>query len=132
MKTGRPLSSAFHAEDTHRQRAGLSLTCSGQAMPQCNWHRPHGSLGASPPISRAGLDRNDLLTLHTQVTPPKLESSASQIFRHSGMTVAFKTRFEVFTRVGPDNALERLAERSVGLVTDQPGNVDELFVTLLE
>jgi hypothetical protein len=48
------------------------------------------------------------------------------------MTVAFKTRFEVFTRVGPDNALERLAERSVGLVTDRPGNVDELFVTLLE
>jgi transposase InsO family protein len=25
-----------------------------------NWHRPHGSLGASPPISRSALDRNNL------------------------------------------------------------------------
>lgn len=31
---------------------------------QYNWHRPHGSIGASPPISRAGLDRNNLLTMH--------------------------------------------------------------------
>jgi transposase InsO family protein len=31
---------------------------------QYNWHRPHGSLGASPPISRAGLERNNLLTMH--------------------------------------------------------------------
>jgi transposase InsO family protein len=30
-----------------------------------NGHRPHASLGLSPPISRAGLDRNNLLTLHT-------------------------------------------------------------------
>src|ERR1039458_2050937 len=56
---------------------------------------------------------------------------ASNIFRHSGITVAFKTTFEVFTRVGPDNSLERLTERSVGLVTDQPSDVYELFVTLL-
>ena len=46
--------------------------------------------------------------------------------------VAFKTTFEVFTRVSADNSLERLAERSVGLVTDQPGDVYELFVTLFE
>jgi transposase InsO family protein len=32
---------------------------------QYNWHRPHASLGLSPPISRAGLDRNNLLSLHT-------------------------------------------------------------------
>ena len=31
---------------------------------QYNWHRPHASLGASPPISRAGLDQNNLLTHH--------------------------------------------------------------------
>jgi hypothetical protein len=43
--------------------------------------------------------------------PPKSESSASKIFRHSGITVAFKTMFEVFTRVGPDNSLERLSGR---------------------
>lgn len=32
---------------------------------QYNWHRPHASLGLSPPISRSGLDDNNLLTLHT-------------------------------------------------------------------
>ena len=32
---------------------------------QYNWHRPHASLGLSPPISRAGLEQNNLLTLHT-------------------------------------------------------------------
>jgi len=32
---------------------------------QYNWHRPHASLGLSPPISRSALDRNNLLTLHT-------------------------------------------------------------------
>jgi len=68
----------------------------------------------------------------TQALPPKSESSASKIFRHSGITVAFKTTFEVFTRVGPDNSLERLTEPSVGLVTDRPSNVYELSVTLLE
>jgi transposase InsO family protein len=30
-----------------------------------NWHRPHASLGLSPPISRAGIDQNNLLSLHT-------------------------------------------------------------------
>jgi transposase InsO family protein len=30
-----------------------------------NWHRPHTSLGQKTPITRAGLDRNNLLTLHT-------------------------------------------------------------------
>ncbi len=28
---------------------------------QYNWHRPHASLGLSPPISRAGIDDNNLL-----------------------------------------------------------------------
>jgi transposase InsO family protein len=32
---------------------------------QYNWHRPHASLGLSPPISRARLDDNNLLRLHT-------------------------------------------------------------------
>jgi len=30
-----------------------------------NWHRPHGSIGAVPPISRLGLTRNNLLRLHS-------------------------------------------------------------------
>jgi transposase InsO family protein len=29
-----------------------------------NWHRPHGSLQSKPPISRLGLDRDNLLRLH--------------------------------------------------------------------
>ncbi len=32
---------------------------------QYNWHRPHASLNASPPISRAGLERNNLLIHHS-------------------------------------------------------------------
>jgi hypothetical protein len=72
------------------------------------------------------------LPWHLGPSPPKSECSASKIFRHSGITVAFKTTFEVFTRVGPDNSLERLTERSVGLVTDRPSDVYKLFVTPLQ
>lgn len=43
----------------------------------------------------------------------------------------FQSTFEVFTRTGADNSLERFTERSVGLVTDRSGDIDELFVTLL-
>ena len=32
---------------------------------QYNFHRPHSSLARSPPISRSGLDVNNLLRLHT-------------------------------------------------------------------
>ena len=32
---------------------------------QYNWHRPHASLGLSPPVSRSGLARNNLLSLHS-------------------------------------------------------------------
>ncbi|MEI6398310.1 MAG: IS481 family transposase, partial [Pseudomonadota bacterium] len=31
---------------------------------QYNWHRPHGSLNSTPPISRLGLSRDNLLRLH--------------------------------------------------------------------
>jgi hypothetical protein len=53
-------------------------------------------------------------------------------FRHSHMALVLITAFYVFTSVGTDNSLERLTERSVGFVTDQPGNIDELFITLFE
>lgn len=33
-------------------------------MHRYNWHRPHGSIGAKPPISRLGLSGNNLLRLH--------------------------------------------------------------------
>lgn len=48
------------------------------------------------------------------------------------LPLASKTTLEVFTGVSPDNSLERLAERRVGLITDRPSNVDELPVTLFE
>lgn len=32
---------------------------------QYNWHRPHASLGLSPPIRRTGIDDNNLLRLHS-------------------------------------------------------------------
>jgi hypothetical protein len=54
------------------------------------------------------------------------------VVRESGVTRLCKTTFEVFTRVGPDNSLERLTERSIGIVTHQPSNIYELLVTLLE
>ncbi len=41
---------------------------SAQLLPwihEYNWHRPHASLNQNTPISRAGLDQNNLLTLHT-------------------------------------------------------------------
>ena len=31
-----------------------------------NWHRPHGSIGAKPPVSKLGLADDNLYTLHTQ------------------------------------------------------------------
>ena len=56
----------------------------------------------------------------------------TQSRRRSGITVALKTTFDVFTSVGADHSLERLTERGVGLVTDQPSDVDELLITLLK
>ena len=53
------------------------------------------------------------------------------VVRRCAITLIFRTKSEVLTRVGPDNSLERLAERSVGIVTDQPSDVYELFVTAL-
>ena len=40
-----------------------------------------------------------------------------------------QTTSEVFTRIDPDNSLERLTECGVGLVTDQSSDFWELFVT---
>jgi hypothetical protein len=59
-------------------------------------------------------------------------SFASKTFCRAGITASFKTMFDVITSVGPDDSFERLTERSVRLVANQPGNVDELLVTLLE
>jgi transposase InsO family protein len=49
------------AYDTSRQRAAELPFW----MHRYNWHRPHGSIGSMPPISRIGLTGNNLLRLHT-------------------------------------------------------------------
>ena len=48
---------AYESSD-HRNRD--LLPC----LHQYNWHRPHGGIGLAAPISRSGLDRNNLLSLH--------------------------------------------------------------------
>jgi transposase InsO family protein len=48
------------AYDTSRQRAeDLPLW-----LHRYNWHRPHGSIDHKPPVSRIGLDQDNLLRLH--------------------------------------------------------------------
>jgi transposase InsO family protein len=48
------------AYDTSKQRAvDLPLW-----LHRYNWHRPHGSIGHKPPVSRLGLTGNNLLRLH--------------------------------------------------------------------
>jgi transposase InsO family protein len=36
-----------------------------QWLHRYNWHRPHGSIGTRPPISRLGLSEDNLLRLHS-------------------------------------------------------------------
>ena len=48
------------AYDTSRQRAAELP----HWMHRYNWHRPHGSIGAVPPISKLALAGNNLLRLH--------------------------------------------------------------------
>jgi transposase InsO family protein len=49
------------AYETSRQRAAELPYW----LHRYNWHRPHGSIGSMPPISRLGLAGNNLLRLHT-------------------------------------------------------------------
>jgi transposase InsO family protein len=49
------------AYDTSRQRAAELPYW----MHRYNWHRPHGSIGSVPPISRLGISEDNLLRLHT-------------------------------------------------------------------
>jgi hypothetical protein len=65
-----------------------------------------------------------------------MSSNALAHARLSGLIVVCFGRFwvlqttsEVFTRISPDNSLERLTECGVGLVTDQSSDFWELFVT---
>jgi transposase InsO family protein len=49
-----------HAYDTSEQRAAQLPSW----LHRYNWHRPHGSIGSKPPISRLGLTEDNLLRLH--------------------------------------------------------------------
>jgi transposase InsO family protein len=54
-------------EWAYARRYENSAERSAQLLPwthQYNWHRPHASLNQSPPISRSGLDVNNLLRHH--------------------------------------------------------------------
>ena len=51
---------AIAYDTSDQRRAGLP-----NWLHRYNWHRPHASLGLQPPISRIGLNRNNLLSLHT-------------------------------------------------------------------
>src|SRR3981189_899802 len=49
------------AYDTSQQRAAeLPIW-----LHRYNWHRPHGSIGAKPPIRRLGLSLDNVLRLHS-------------------------------------------------------------------
>jgi len=50
-----------HAYDTSEQRAAQLPSW----LHRYNWHRPHGSIGSKPPISRLALTEDNLLRLHT-------------------------------------------------------------------
>jgi transposase InsO family protein len=51
---------AIAYEDSGQRTAQLPIW-----LHRYNWHRPHGSLKAKPPISRLGLSEDNLLRLHT-------------------------------------------------------------------
>jgi len=83
---------------------------------------------------RTKLSNGHVTRLLTHDTRPRRQSQNPPLQKSSAIPALpwpSKTTFEVFTRASPDNALERLTERSVGLVTDRPSDVYELFVALL-
>ena len=101
---------------------GLILVCFGRfgCVVSCSRCEAFGA-----PIS---------LEEHTSMMPrptAKVRILHFKYLRHSDMASVLITTFEIFTRVSPNNSLERLTERSVGIVTDRPSDVYVLFVTLL-
>jgi transposase InsO family protein len=60
IQTALPEWAYAKAYDTSRQRAAELP----HWIHRYNWHRPHGSIGSVPPISKLGIARNNLLRLH--------------------------------------------------------------------
>ena len=52
---------AYAQPYTHSHRRTAELP---RWLHRYNWHRPHGSLDAQPPISRLGISEDNLLRLH--------------------------------------------------------------------
>src|ERR1700677_1027340 len=73
------------------------------------------------------LDSNRRTPLPVRVVP--LLQSPEVSLSCFGRFLVLQTTSEVFTRISPDNSLERLTECGVGLVTDQSSDFRELFVT---
>ena len=48
-----------------------------------NWHRPHGSIGSKPPISRLALNRNNLLRLHSYLS--YVSQSIASVLKPAGL-----------------------------------------------
>lgn len=53
---------AYAQAYNHSDQRTAELPC---WLHRYNWHRPHGSLKSKPPICRLGLDRDNLLRLHS-------------------------------------------------------------------
>jgi hypothetical protein len=99
---------------------GLLRSFLGPRSPVPKCEAPGAPISVEEPTSMAPRPRRQ------SQNPPLQKSSAIPV-----RSWFSDTTFEVFTRVGPDNSLERLTEGSAGLVTDRPSNVYELCVTLL-
>ncbi len=67
-----------------------------------------------------------------QIDRGKVRILDFKYLRHSDMASVLITAFEIFTGVSPDNSFEGFTECSIGIVSDQPSDVYELLVTLLE
>ncbi len=56
---------AYAPKDTRKQNSAERAADLKPWTHQYNWHRPHASLNQAPPISRSGLDVNNLLRHHS-------------------------------------------------------------------
>src|SRR5579864_5362319 len=66
--------------------------------------------------------------LRVEVRARSPQMSAGRVVRFGRFWV-LQTTSEVFTRISPDNSLERLTECGVGLIPDQSSDFWELLVT---
>ena len=86
-----------------------------------SWFASVGSAAWSPVPRCEAFGAPISLEEHTSLMPrpaAKIRILHFKNLRHSDMASVLITTFEIFTRVSPNNSLERLAERGIGFVTD--------------